>query len=1147
MEDTKRLVFSSGDSSLPLWFTGCMGIQGKQELVLLLEPDQVVFEAGPDYISAQYVEEEGQRTGVAVLCHVMPKELSIAQLFTVGGQCIFPNPGSLDFLGLDLSGLDVCFTLISWFGEEPSYLENFIICYQDKISVIPGILEIGNAWLHITKEGISSRIVLTGEFCIGRSLPLVARLEFMAGRITAALSSPEGSFPSFFDFLCWAARKSGAEEAFGWLKEAGSLLDAALSAASLTLDTKTLGIADFMVEARVNLFGLDLDVCYYEAAGLLRGTTWQQEPLELDRLLGRLLADTGGEIPDALKGAALSGCELCVWTANKEYELAGRLDGRIAIDGLTLTGVRLSLRAGKELSLQVEGTVEFSDAWQADILFQYSQGGKSYTMTGRLSLMKPVGLPQIPFLQDLLPGKLEYRHSGIAFVYENGQIQTGSVELQMVVPKPEKQALPMDYTLTAAPDGRPELEKKEELPEEGPVRQGDGLRWFEVRRKLGPAHLDRVGIGFSDMVFSASLDGGVQLGPVDIAVLGLSVGYDMKAEVLRGDLYGLFLSCKTSGFTLSGGIFREKAEAGVRLSFSGLVSLKLAKWGLQAVASYGVMEDGSVSFFVFLNCSLRLPVLPGIFITGLMGGMGINRRFLIPAAEEVNFFPLLSMNQGRSGLQVLTELREKNALAPAPGEYWAALGMSFEACGLVHGKLLLAVLFGQEFQAAVLGSVEISLPGQAPREGCFAYLKILLSAVLRPEAGIFQAEAVFSNDSFLLSKDCHIFGQAICTMWFGSHEHSGDFVLSLGGYHPAYKVPGHYPAVKPVGFSWQINSHISAKGSAYMAVTPSCVMAGGRLEFLFTLGNLRAWFTANADLFMQWHPFYFDARIGVGVGVSYRLNLLFCHKTISVSLGANLHLWGPPIGGDLRVHILFLSFSVSFGKSLSVDKLALTWEQMRETLLPEKNLHTMGALKGIRPQQKEGAPWLCLDGALSILCETAVPAGQINIRPMNLEGIQSVWDAEVIAPDQKKGTLQEYGFTVERETKDQPGALWGRPARDIPEADMVKGLDSGYIIKAGKPELRGEIRIMNYREELVQCLTLDNPLLTPEAKRTPALYGKNLGNTIGILTRIAQEETVIRRSALCGCLGDYYKGPSGSFQRVQDEREQLYTDCPMLI
>ena len=56
-----------------------------------------------------------------------------------------------------------------------------------------------------------------------------------------------------------------------------------------------------------------------------------------------------------------------------------------------------------------------------------------------------------------------------------------------------------------------------------------------------------------------------------------------------------------------------------------------------------------------------------------------------------------------------------------------------------------------------------------------------------------------SNDSYLFCRDARLTGGFAFYSWFKG-EYAGDFVLSVGGYHPQFQ-RGHYPAVDRVGES----------------------------------------------------------------------------------------------------------------------------------------------------------------------------------------------------------------------------------------------------------------------------------------------------------------------------------------------------------
>ena len=60
-------------------------------------------------------------------------------------------------------------------------------------------------------------------------------------------------------------------------------------------------------------------------------------------------------------------------------------------------------------------------------------------------------------------------------------------------------------------------------------------------------------------------------------------------------------------------------------------------------------------------------------------------------------------------------------------------------------------------------------------------------------------------------------------MWF-SGPHAGEFVLTLGGYHPSFHRDG-YPVVPRLGFVWTVSSFLVIKGESYFALTSEAMMA----------------------------------------------------------------------------------------------------------------------------------------------------------------------------------------------------------------------------------------------------------------------------------------------------------------------------------
>src|SRR5205807_166790 len=142
-------------------------------------------------------------------------------------------------------------------------------------------------------------------------------------------------------------------------------------------------------------------------------------------------------------------------------------------------------------------------------------------------------------------------------------------------------------------------------------------------------------------------------------------------------------------------------------------------------------------------------------------------------------------------------------------------------------------------------SLPKNIPGKPIRP---AYLNVELAfrVSVKPAAGEFAAEALLTENSFVFHPDCRLSGGFAFYAWFGNNPHAGDFVLTVGGYHPRFNVPAHYPQVPRLGINWPMDK-LSIKGEAYFAITPSCIMAGGGLEASYKDGSLEASFSARAD------------------------------------------------------------------------------------------------------------------------------------------------------------------------------------------------------------------------------------------------------------------------------------------------------------
>lgn len=505
---------------------------------------------------------------------------------------------------------------------------------------------------------------------------------------------------------------------------------------------------------------------------------------------------------------------------------------------------------------------------------------------------------------------------------------------------------------------------------------------FPIQRALGPLFCQSLGLGWvqdttspANDILSLLFNGGISRSGLNIDLTGLSVDIpvttptDFSRYVL--DLNGLDITLASGEVELSAALVKVPPDPTATpprnfIEYEGEALLKGGTFSITALGSYAYVpgsggQNGYASLFIFgiLDADLGGPAF--FYVTGLAAGFGYNRALLLPDQNSVTTFPLVAAASDPTKLGAVKQPNGSwqmpdpaTALAlldqyvpPQRGEYWLAAGVRFTSFDLINSTALLVVEFGNELEIALLGLSWISLPppaapGAAAPSLQYLYAELGLEVKLLPSEGLFSATAILSPNSFVIDPACKLTGGFAFYVWFGDNPHAGEFVLTLGGYHPDFKPPGYYPQVPALGFNWPLPGNVIISGDAYFALTPSAIMAGAGLQVLYNSSNLKAWFKAQMDALVQWAPFHYLLDISVSLGASYRAHLLFITVTLKVELGADLTLWGPPMGGKVHVNWYVISFTVNFGAPASDEPPPLDWVNhsgtgFAQTLLPHQS------------------------------------------------------------------------------------------------------------------------------------------------------------------------------------------------------------------
>ena len=613
--------------------------------------------------------------------------------------------------------------------------------------------------------------------------------------------------------------------------------------------------------------------------------------------------------------------------------------------------------------------------------------------------------------------------------------------------------------------------------------------WFPISRSFGPLNCKKIGVEWVDKerLLSFLFDGGVSLGMLDVELMGLSVGMKVTEPAnlssYRLGLDGLNVDYNSGAVEISGGFLKDETASPV--AYSGQARVKAGNFGLGALGSYTTLpNDGSTSMFVFAFADFPLGGPGFFFVTGLAGGFGYNRSLVMPKQDEVTSMPFVAAltdpakigGKDATPSEALSTL--KDWVPPTRGEIFLAAGIKFTTYELVNSMALVAAQFGTRFELDLLGMSSIRLPQIGP---AFAYAELDLLVVMAPEEGAFRASLVVGSESFIIDPKCKLTGGFAFYAWFGSNKHAGEFVITLGGYHPAFVPPDYYPTELRLGFDWPVTDSLSISGGVYFALTPSCVMGGGDLALNYVSGGLKVWFTAHADFIIYWKPFYFDAIIGVSLGASYTFKVFGAKVTLGASLSADLEMWGPPTGGKVHVSWFVISFTIGFGDLKPTRLPAVDWTDFAATLPNAGSTSTnspraltagaamspkvvsISIADGLQQHLSENGEqvWFVRPDEFTWFTKTTVPATaavlgtrsvttnnagtaattDLSVRPM---GIADVSDGTHTITVEGPDDITAFDHDLDLES--QPEAMWGAPIKlsDLePSAKVIANCITG--------------------------------------------------------------------------------------------------------
>ena len=162
------------------------------------------------------------------------------------------------------------------------------------------------------------------------------------------------------------------------------------------------------------------------------------------------------------------------------------------------------------------------------------------------------------------------------------------------------------------------------------------------------------------------------------------------------------------------------------------------------------------------------------------------------------------------------------------------------------------------------------------------------------------------------------------------------FVISLGGFHPAFKeVPSDLTGMKRIMLALLSGDNPRLNAQLYFAITSNTVQSGAKVELYAGAAGFNVYGYIGYDLLVQFNPFYFIAQIYAGLA-------LRAGSSTIAGIQVRCELSGPTpwnANGDASLKILFFKISVGFNVTWGQDAPAqpLETEDIRQLVIEALN------------------------------------------------------------------------------------------------------------------------------------------------------------------------------------------------------------------
>jgi hypothetical protein len=356
--------------------------------------------------------------------------------------------------------------------------------------------------------------------------------------------------------------------------------------------------------------------------------------------------------------------------------------------------------------------------------------------------------------------------------------------------------------------------------------------------------------------------------------------------------------------------------------YAGGLSVKLPP--LSATA-FGVLNpphgDEPLSLVALLSATFPPPGIQigfGFAVTGLGGVVGINRRVdrnaLLRAVTDGSAAALLfPTDPSRAADAVVGALG--SIFPPARGSFVVGPMLQISWGGrMVSAQVAVLTEASRQVRLTILGKIVVAMPDP---EAPLILLQATFAGVIDPgePSAVFVASLAGS----------HIVGLPLtgdlCLVTRGGGDPT--FVLSAGGFHPAFSPPRGVPPMSRLGMDLSPNPLIDLRVEGYFALTTNTVQFGAKVELVAEVADCGLRGHLQFDALVQWSPYLaFIAEMSAGIAVEFAgEELAGIHLDLRLSGPTPWHVRG---SGKIDLFLFDVSFpfEVEWGSPPPLPKAA---------------------------------------------------------------------------------------------------------------------------------------------------------------------------------------------------------------------------------